>query len=305
MKWLNVNICPACECCDTLFQGKLQGFAYKFGDEVILFPSSGIPLVKCSQCTLIYKTVIPSSNFLAEVFTQQAAKVWANKYNFSDETNILKNLAGGEIVDLLDVGAANGELLKACSNIKGRKSALDIIKQPELNIYNGGEFIQGILDNPALSWSKNPYDIITLFDVIEHLYKPDCAFRNLKLLIKDGGFLVIETGDVESYWPQSFGVNQWNYAGLFEHHVFWSRTSLARLAKKYGFQVVSWTQKIHKSSFKISVKSKIGSFIKSELYRLYPKGYYHLSLLLGKSGSQPGNSMTKDHFQVVLKKIQC
>lgn len=302
MQWVNINICPACKCSSTNFKTKLHGSTYKFGNEVILFPTSGIPVVECSRCSLIYKNVVPSPAFLLEVFTQQAIKVWANPYNFFREVNFLKNLTNSDTFDLLDIGAANGELLKACTSNRGRKSALDIIKYPELDLYSYSEFIQGVIDDPILNWGKSPYDVITLFDVIEHLYKPDIAFQNLQLLIKDGGFVVIESGNVESYWPQNFGVNHWWYVKLFEHHVFWSRSSLETIANKYGFQIVCWTIKRHKANFEITFKRKMERFIKSSLYHLHPAGYYNLSLALGKSAFQPGNPIAKDHFQAVLKK---
>jgi len=38
-----------------------------------------------------------------------------------------------------------------------------------------GEYISGFVDSEDLLLSGEPYDVVTMFDVLEHLYSPELA----------------------------------------------------------------------------------------------------------------------------------
>lgn len=302
-QWRIVSACPSCNSLNKKDLGLLPGFSYKFNDEDILFPSEGISVVSCGECEQVYKTVVPSAQILSEIFTRQAGKIWVNKYNYYSEVKMINNLIGKVSFDLLDVGASNGNLLKACADIEGRRSALDVIRHPGLNDNLRGEFIEGLLDDVNLPWSRKPFDIVTLFDVFEHIYNPNYAFKNLRALTKDGGIVFLETGDVESYWPKKIGVNQWWYVCQLEHHIFWSKRSLERIAAIHGFEIIYWSYKRHKSELRNFFLRIPKDSLKLGLYRISSKGYAWLVEAMGKQGIQPCSPFAKDHFQACLRKI--
>lgn len=234
---------------------------------------------------------------------RQADRVWTDEYRFNPEVDTIKKLTKGKEFDLLDIGASTGGLLKACTNMEGRRSALDVLRNSYIDNYIRGEFIQGLLEDSNLTWSNKPYDIVTLFDVAEHFYQPDIAWLNLNKLTRKGGFVIIETGDTEANWPRKNGLNNWLYARLFEHHVFWNQNSLFFLAEKHGFRIVNWTKKRHKKVIIYSLSTKLFNFIKVIIYTNSPRFYKRLAQKAGKQGNQPGNFFAKDHFQVILQKI--
>lgn len=240
-KWQTVERCPACGAYEVSERGPLPGSAYMFGDEKIDYPAAGIPLATCAECSLTYKGIVPQPGFLAQCFSRQAGKVWMDDYAFESEICLLKKMIGSDCFDVLDVGASNGALLKACSraNVTGRRSALDVIAHPGLEAQLSGELINGFLDSAPLSWSGVPYGVVTLFDLLEHLYEPVYAFENLRTLVDKDGVVLLETGNVESYWPRKFGRANWWYVTLLEHHIFWSRRTLTKFAERHGFAVVS------------------------------------------------------------------
>lgn len=294
--------CPACGSENSSWVGQLAVEKYQFGDEQIPLPADGVKLIRCYDCGLIFKDTLPSTSFLSAVFSRQAGKVWAGDYDFSDEAAAIRNLFGNKKFDLLDVGPSNGGLLKALGNTDGSRSALDIVEHPGLAKWIRGEFIHALVESKELSWSKKPYDVIGMFDILEHLYEPAQAFSNLRLLVKPGGFLVVETGDVQSYWPRKFGAHRWWYACLFEHHIFWSRESLERLAGKYGFQIIDFQVKRHKERGKVPLERDLVTVGKTLAYRLNPDLHVKLARTLGKSGMQPWSPFTRDHFRAVLRK---
>jgi hypothetical protein len=141
-----------------------------------------------------------------------------------------------------------------------------------------------------------------MLDVAEHLYKPDQAFANLRQFIKPGGFIVVETGDVESSWVKRFGVGHWAYACLFEHHIFWSKQCFEYIAAQHGFRVLDVQRKRHKRASITPLRRKLVEAGKAGLYQLTPSGYRKLVRAVGRTGTQPRSSFTRDHFRVVLQR---
>lgn len=300
--WINVNRCPACGSEDRSNLGRLAVEEYRFGDEIIPLPPEGIELSRCGNCGLVFKDKIPSTGFLSEVFDRQAGKVWTGDYDYSDEARMIRELAGREKFDLLDVGPSSGGLLKALADSEGARSALDVVEHPGLEKQLRGEFIQDLIESEELNWSKEPYEVVGMFDILEHLYNPGQAFANLRDIVRPGGFVVAETGDVKSYWPEKFGAHRWWYACLFEHHVFWSRESLERIAEEYGFQISDFQNKRHKERGQVPLKRDVLTTAKTLTYRLDPDRHVKLAKKFGKSGMQPWSPFTRDHFRVVLKR---
>lgn len=302
-KWIYFNQCPACGSINKEVCGNLPDAMYIFGEENILFPASGISLLRCTDCTLVYKNALPDPEFLSSVFSRQMANKWTDTYQYDEEIRKFTELLGDKF-DLLDVGASNGALLEACkgSIVNGRQSALDIIAHPQLLKRIKGEFIQGFLDHAQLAWLGEPYEIVTLFDVLEHLYDPENAFKNLRLLVKDNGIVFLETGNTKSFWPVRYGVHQWWYTRLFEHHMFWSYESLEKIASRHGFKIICWHEKHHKSRNLDSPRIFV-DLLKVGLYKMLSSSYTQLAQFFGRNGVQPWSPFTKDHVQVVLKKI--
>lgn len=140
--------------------------------------------------------------------------------DFKAEVQIIENLFPDRVFDLLDIGSSDGGFLKACAQTNGRRSSLQWDQISRAHQALRGEFIKGLIDNSNLDWSGQQYDVVTMFDVLEHLYEPQSTFKNLAMLVKGGGYVVIETGNIESYIPKRVGANEWWYVHLFEHHIF-------------------------------------------------------------------------------------
>jgi 2-polyprenyl-3-methyl-5-hydroxy-6-metoxy-1,4-benzoquinol methylase len=303
-KWLNVTKCPACSCSEIIDKGFLVGDHYSFGDEIIEYPSDKIGIVECKNCCLFFKKTLPTPYFLAEVITRQAGKVWNDDYNFIFERKFIEKFLNNKInFDLLDVGPSNGALLNVFSDLSGRRSGLDIVQHPGLEKYLNGEFIHGLLDKENLDWSENPYDVITIYDVFEHFYNPKVAFRNLNILLKVKGLVVLETGNINSYYAKKYGVSKWWYVNLFEHHIFWQPNSIAYHAKKHGFEILYIKETKHKSWRNKTIIHKVKQIMKLILWIISPIFYKKLANKFKKDGvMRPWTSLTNDHFIVVLQK---
>jgi 2-polyprenyl-3-methyl-5-hydroxy-6-metoxy-1,4-benzoquinol methylase len=304
--WTAVECCPVCGSQTVADHARLPDRHYVFEKQAIPMPDSGIAVSRCGVCTAVYKSQVPSPAFLAGIFGQYAEAKWRSSSNdLSPEIRTARRLWGADELDMLDVGAADGALLgaHAAEGLKGRRSAFDVMRYAGLERHLNGEFIEGFLDAPLPAWSGEPYDVVTLFDVMEHLYRPQDAFENLRALTRPGGLVLIETGNSESLCPRRFGINQWWYVRLLEHHVFWSQRSLAYLAAAHGFKIVYWKESQHKSRRHRAIARVLSDTLKVALYYAAGRQYVSIAQALGGQGNQPWFPLVRDHFQACLTRI--
>jgi len=292
-QWLSITACPYCDSKAIASEAKLAARFYNFGNSRIPVPI-GTGLVQCGECSLVYKTIIPGKGLLSKLTAATQASLWASNYDHAAEIEKIRSEVRGEF-SVIDIGAAGGEFLNAMAPYAQRRSALDILHFERLNVSANGEFITGFLDSPNLIWSEYPYDVVTAFDIFEHLYDPKSALKNIAKLVKPGGLVVIETGDASAVRR----TQNWYYMTLFEHHICWSPRSIARAAEDYGFEIISIENKYHKGLLTVP---KATGRLKRLAYELSPRGYHFLQALGGFDGSTPLSPGLEDHLRVILKK---
>lgn len=89
------------------------------------------------------------------------------------------------------------------------------------------------------------YDVITLFDVIEHLREPFDTLRHLAERLEDGGLLVVSTMDSTSLMSRLLGKRLEDFRRIREHLYFFDRANLTAILRKYGFDVLKVESKGH------------------------------------------------------------
>ena len=100
----------------------------------------------------------------------------------------------------------------------------------------GQRIVQGPIDAAHLDEAGGPFDIITLWDTIEHLPAPDEALQALSGRLRPDGILALSTGDVTSLAARAAGP-RWHLFNLPEHLWFFSVPSLKRLLHRAGLTV--------------------------------------------------------------------
>ena len=69
------------------------------------------------------------------------------------------------------------------------------------------------------------YDVITLWDVVEHLPDPNMAFERINRALRPNGYVAFSTGDVSSVWARITG-KRWQLLTPPQHLHFFSERSL-------------------------------------------------------------------------------
>ncbi len=77
------------------------------------------------------------------------------------------------------------------------------------------------------------FDVITMFDVIEHMRDPLACLRRAAELLVPGGLLVIETGDLASPWARLLG-RHWYFLDPPQHLFYFTAAGLERAVTQCG-----------------------------------------------------------------------
>lgn len=136
---------------------------------------------------------------------------------------------------LLDVGCGPGFFVKHACQSGLRACGLEISQfaarygRERLSLL----IVNGPLDEEHLAQLDGSFDLITLWDVIEHLPAPDDALRLLADRLAPGGVLTLSTGDVGSLAARLTG-RRWHLFNPPEHLWFFTVPALRRLLARTG-----------------------------------------------------------------------
>jgi 2-polyprenyl-3-methyl-5-hydroxy-6-metoxy-1,4-benzoquinol methylase len=87
------------------------------------------------------------------------------------------------------------------------------------------------------SWLvRGRFDIITYYDVIEHVRGPLSELRRVRRYLRDGGLIVIDTPDADEPRFEELSL-EWHHMKPQEHLWFFTERHLRRLARRAGFAI--------------------------------------------------------------------
>lgn len=133
---------------------------------------------------------------------------------------------------LLDVGAAAGYLMKGFEN-SGWKT-VGIEPNIQMATYGKDKLGLDIRTGTLETNSQAPtVDLVLLIQVIAHLYDMDISMRNVAAKVKEGGYVLVETWDKNSWMARLFGSSWHEYSPPTTLNYF-SKKSLDILMERYG-----------------------------------------------------------------------
>lgn len=137
----------------------------------------------------------------------------------------------------LDVGCAAGYCMQVLSemsfDVHGVELSAEIARHARQRF--GFDTVHvGTLDTypePAAS-----FDLITMWDVIEHVVDPRALLQRARELLKPGGLLVLETQNVDSAFARVLGA-RWHHYKHDEHIYHFNPRTLDALTRSAGFAI--------------------------------------------------------------------
>lgn len=138
-------------------------------------------------------------------------------------------------VKILDVGCGAGYFLSVLKDMGISHKGLEVA--PHLIRYCK-ELGLNVDANSIHEEPDEEYDVISLFDVLEHLADPIAIFKIINKKIKPGGFCIIFTPNIHSVGYELMGAKQ-NTLVPFEHLCFFNRNSFKYLCAQTSFLIHS------------------------------------------------------------------
>jgi SAM-dependent methyltransferase len=139
---------------------------------------------------------------------------------------------------LLDLGCSSGSFLEFMGReswrLYGVEMSSDCAKAAEARC-GAQVFVGDILDAP---FPRESFDVITCFDVLEHVYEPRRVMEKVTEWLKPGGIFVVQVPNIDSAESRVFGT-YWHGLELPRHLFHYSPKSLKFLAASAGLLDVS------------------------------------------------------------------
>jgi 2-polyprenyl-3-methyl-5-hydroxy-6-metoxy-1,4-benzoquinol methylase len=203
---------------------------------------------RCKRCGVIYmdRTSPPPIQYEKEYFFDLYKTQYGKTYleDFPNLTlmaksrlEIIKGIGSGERGTLLDIGCAYGPFLAAAREegfipfgIDPVEDAVQYIRK-ELDI----TAVRGFFPNCPLP-SNEPYDVITLWYVIEHFNDCYSAFKEISKILKPGGILAFSTPSISGISGRSSHKN-FLFKSPADHFTVWSPRMCKKALSLSGFKV--------------------------------------------------------------------
>ncbi len=203
--------------------------------------------VRCRKCGLIYLNPRPTLSEIDQYYPPQYEPFtrydqplsWFGRLGYRVSMNKKYRIAvrGIKPGKLLDVGCGNGDFLGWIKNhgwevygLDPSPVAVEAARKRGLEIFRGQLF-----DAPYLPAS---FDVITMWDVLEHVHDPLANLKRVAKLLKPGGRFTVTLPNPDGLDFRLFG-RLWTGLDVPRHLYVYSRKPLIALLEKAGLTVDS------------------------------------------------------------------
>jgi SAM-dependent methyltransferase len=137
---------------------------------------------------------------------------------------------------LLDIGSGDGTFCRAAFEAGWNVTGLDPAGPECLEVGDGSQLRLSASPLQDLDEAVT-FDVVTLWDVIEHVEHPLALIALAKQHIRPGGYIVVETGNYQSASRIQDGLNWWCYQT--DHRWYFGPPIVSNLLEREGFEAVT------------------------------------------------------------------
>lgn len=138
---------------------------------------------------------------------------------------------------LMEIGSAYGFFLDEARKFFPHVEGIDITDAGTVFARERLGLNVSQADFLAEDYARRRFDVVCLWDTIEHLARPDLYVEKIARLTESGALVALTTGDVESLNARARGA-RWRLIQPPVHLHYFSADTLRRLLERCGFEVV-------------------------------------------------------------------
>jgi 2-polyprenyl-3-methyl-5-hydroxy-6-metoxy-1,4-benzoquinol methylase len=221
---LGIHQFDSCILCESTTLKRLQGYEKDY-------------LVRCNSCHFVFCKRKPTlgelkahyelylRNELLSEITSKRYEELLDKFEVYRKTN-----------NIIDVGCGDGLFLEAAKkrkwNVFGTEFTEEALKICEKK---GIKMTSSPLDSTA--YQADFFDVVTSFEVIEHINTPLSEIESFKTILRKGGLLYITTPNFNSI-SRDIKKGKWSVIEYPEHLSYYTKETLTLLVKQFGFKSI-------------------------------------------------------------------
>jgi len=195
-------------------------------------------LTRCTECSLVFVKDPPLPSEMGEHYGSDYDRLiesgGSSKARWQTHGEaILQFKDGGK---LLDLGCGSGAFLESMKGPKWELFGIEMSAEAaeRARARSGGQIFAGdILEG---NFPPESFDVITCFDVLEHVYEPRAVLEAVRKWLKPGGIFYLLVPNIDSAAVQVFG-SYWYGLELPRHLLHFSPQSLEWIAALAGLNV--------------------------------------------------------------------
>lgn len=193
-------------------------------------------LVKCQNCSFVFSEMIPTGEELVEHYSHYGRNDYLSPITIKRYNELLDHFEKFRKTNkILDVGCGIGYFLEAAKKrgweVYGTEYTPEAI---EICENKGIEMKEGKLD-PS-NYKEESFDVITSFEVLEHINNPIEEIGNFNKLLRKGGLVYLTTPNFNSLLRYRLKA-EYNVIVYPEHLSYYTPRTLKLLFRNSGFGI--------------------------------------------------------------------
>jgi SAM-dependent methyltransferase len=216
---------------------------FELSDYLLDRPAVRAQFVRCRQCGLVYQNPRPTPDEISQHYPPDY-----EVFQYKNKTSVQRFIATYGIQKrcraitrlkkeghLLDVGCATGSFLANMRHLPGWHVQGVEISDYAANVARqnfGLEVYVGALEQAA--FPSESFDVVTLWDVLEHLHDPSASLAEIWRILRPGGIVAIRVPNLDSWDARLFG-RYWAGWDAPRHLYVFSLSTIRAMLERHKF----------------------------------------------------------------------
>lgn len=218
-------------------------------NHLTVYVKDGHTLVRCVDCDLVFVRDLPTPDELAALYdsddyhteSEQRTKSFTARAAVHSEVLERFSPTKGRV---LDIGCSDGYFLR---NVRDRGWSTSGVELSSRSVetarsVHGLDVVTGTVDDAP--WPAGSFDVVTMWDVVEHLPEPGAVLVRVSELLRPGGLLIMATPAVDGLYPRvslrmAPITGWWGHPEPPYHLQQYGKKTITDLCMRHGFSVTA------------------------------------------------------------------